>query len=181
MFYKIFIQIIGIVGMIFGIVSYQMNKHKGIMLMKTLSESTFALQFLLLGSYTGLAMNVIGITRNMTFSRLVAKGKNVKPFVALFSVIMIAAGAFTWEGYISLLPILGKLCTTFAFAIKNPKFVRIFTIPSCLLWMIYDGTSSSFAGILTETFGLCSIAIAYFRYDFKKKNQIPENAGLKTK
>lgn len=171
MFYTIFIQFIGVLGMAFGLISYQMNQHKKIMLFKTLSESTFALQFLLLGSYTGLAMNAIGIIRNLTFARVVNKNKNVKPYVALFSFIMIAACAFTWEGYVSLLAVAGKLCTTIAYSIKSPKYVRLFTVPSCILWMIYDVLSNSFAGILTEVFGLCSIFVAYFRYDFKRKSK----------
>ena len=170
MLVEIIVQTIGFLAMGFGIISYQINKHKSIMILKTVSETLFAFQFFLLGSYTGLAMNAIGIVRNLTFAKLVQKGKNTKPFIVLFAMIMIVAGIFTWNGYISLLAICGKMFTTLAFGFKRPKMVRLVTIPSCLLWIVYDLLSNSIAGFLTEIFGLTSIIIAYFRFDRENKN-----------
>ena len=70
MFFKICVQFIGFIGAAFGFIAYQNNNHKKIMLFKTASELTFALQFVLLRAYTGVAMNLIGCARNLVFACL---------------------------------------------------------------------------------------------------------------
>lgn len=73
MFFKICVQFIGFIGAAFGFIAYQNNNHKKIMLFKTASELTFALQFVLLRAYTGVAMNLIGCARNLVFADRVKK------------------------------------------------------------------------------------------------------------
>ena len=165
MFAEIFIQMIGFVGMGFAILSYQLNKHRAIMVCKSLSEGIFALQFFLLASYTGLAMNALGIIRNLTFAKLVQKNKTTTPFIVLFTALLIGTGILTWAGPLSLLAVTGKTFTTFAFGMKSPKNVRLFTIPSCITWLTYDLLTGTIAGVATEVFGMISIFIAYLRFD----------------
>lgn len=43
------------------------------MIFKTASGLAFAVQFIFLGAYTGVVMNVIGSIRNIVFARLVSK------------------------------------------------------------------------------------------------------------
>ncbi len=162
-------QIFGVLGMLFGFISYQNNSHKRIMIMKSLSEGLFAIHYFLLNSYTGLAMNCIGITRNIVFTYLVLKKKSTIPYIVFFSVVMAVVGSFTWIGWISIFAIFGKICTTVAYGIKDPKWVRFVSVPSCCSWLIYNTYCHSIAGILTEAFGLASIIIASIR--FKKNNQ----------
>ena len=63
----IFIQITGIAAMIFSVFSFQMNKHKQIMIMQILATSLFGLQYFLLGAYTGMAVDIIAIIRGIVF------------------------------------------------------------------------------------------------------------------
>ena len=46
------------------------------MIFKTASGLVFAVQFIFLGAYTGVVMNVIGSIRNIVFARLVSKNKS---------------------------------------------------------------------------------------------------------
>lgn len=169
-------QIIGVIGMTFGFLSYQNNKHKNIMLTKTVSEGTFALHYLLLKSYTGMAMDVISIIRNLLFARLVEKKKNTLPYIILFSCVMLVAGYFTWIGWISIFAVTGKILTTIAYGLKDAKSVRLVTIPSCISWLIYNVYCVSIAGICTEVFGLTSIFVAMIRFDRKKAKDAVEHA-----
>ena len=168
MTFIIITQIIGFVGFILAVVTFQSNKHKNITLLKCASDAMFVLQFIMLGAYTGAIMNGIGCIRNLTYARLVEKKKDVKTAVIVFSVIIIALGIFTWNGPVSLLAIAGKLLSTLSYAFKNPKTVRRFTIPVCIVWAVYDLICTSYAGVLTEIFTLSSITIAYFRFEYKK-------------
>lgn len=177
--YNVFVQAVGVVGMVFGVLSYQCNTHKKIMIFKTVTEFSFAVQFFLLGKYTGVAMNVIGCVRNIVFAVVIAKKKSPLPGIIVFAVLTITAGALTWAGAISLLAIIGKTFTNFSFGISNPKHVRLLTIPSGVCWLIYDILGNSIAGAVLEVLGLISIAVGYFRYDFKnrKKEDVEECAG----
>ena len=65
----IIIQLIGGMGIIASIISFQCKKHNSILFFRTLNEAIFALQFFLLGAYTGMTMNLIGCVRNIIFTK----------------------------------------------------------------------------------------------------------------
>lgn len=161
---QIAIQIIGFIGALLAIISFQSNRHGVIMALKTASETVFAVQLMLLGAYTGVAMNIIGSVRNLIFAALVKKGKSTTPWIIVFSVLTVVFGVLTWAGPISLLAIAGKLITTVAYGMKNPSGVRLLTIPSCLCWGVYNALNFSLAGICTEAFSLASIIAGEVRY-----------------
>lgn len=169
---EIITQVIGFVAFLLAVLTFQSNKHKNITLIKCASDALFVVQFIMLGAYTGAMMNGIGCVRNIVYARLVDKKKDVKIAVIIFSIVVIVSGIATWNGPISLLAICGKLLSTLSYAFKNPKNVRRMTIPVCLVWGIYDLICGSWAGVLTEIFTLTSIAIAYFRFEYKKKEPI---------
>lgn len=168
--YNIIIQAIGFVGFLLAVLTFQSNKHKNITLLKCASDAVFVVQFILLGAYTGAIMNGIGCVRNIAYARLVERKKDVKKAVVIFSVIIIAMGILTWNGPVSLLAIAGKLLSTLSYAFKNPKTVRRLTVPVCVVWAVYDLICSSYAGVLTEIFTLGSVAVAYFRFEYKKED-----------
>ena len=72
-------QIFGFAGFACSVSAYQCKKHKSVMILKTLNEMLFAFQYFFLGTYTGMAMNIISSVRNLTFSYLVKKEKNTLP------------------------------------------------------------------------------------------------------
>lgn len=73
-------QIFGFAGLACSVSAYQCKKHKSVMILKTSNEMLFAFQYFFLGTYTGMAMNIISSVRNLTFSYLVKKEKNTLPF-----------------------------------------------------------------------------------------------------
>lgn len=162
---------IGYLGLIIGVVAYQFNSHKKIVLSKALTDTIFGIQYLLLGGLTGAMMNFIGLVRDLTLAKFTKPGKRQYLLIGLFTAVLITATALTWSGPLSLMGLVAKSCTTVAFSIKSPKLLRLFTIPSCLLWCIYDFIIGSYGGSAYELFGLGSIMVAYFRYDFKKQNE----------
>lgn len=168
MVFKIITQIIGFIAFALAVLTFQSNKHKNITLLKCASDALFVIQFIMLGAYTGAVMNGIGCVRNLVYSSLVEKKKDVKFAVIFFSVAVIISGIVTWNGWISLLAIVGKLLSTLSYAFKDPKNIRRMTIPVCIVWAVYDFICNSFAGVLTEIFTLSSIAVAYFRFEYGK-------------
>lgn len=96
--YNVFVQGIGVLGIIAGIISFQCKKHKNIMIFRTANEMLFAVQYFFLGAYTGVAMNVFGSLRNMVFMDMVKKDKNTMFMRYVFSGIFLLFMALTWGG-----------------------------------------------------------------------------------
>lgn len=166
---KFITAMLGYAAFFIGIIAFQSNKHKHIVLLKALTDVCFGIQYILLGAYTGAAADLTGCVRNLIFAKEFKRKSTQNIVTAFFVFIMIIIGIVTWNGYISLLAIAGKLCTTVSFSIKNTKYLRLFTIPSGFMWIIYNAVSGSVGGVLYEAMVIISIIIAAFRYDRKGK------------
>ena len=60
-------QILGVVAIALGFLSYQMKTQKQLLMMQTATSLVFCLHYLLIGAPSGMAMNVICIFRNLAY------------------------------------------------------------------------------------------------------------------
>lgn len=167
--FDVFVQGIGFVGIALNIWAVQFNKHWQIVLLKTLGSLMFTLQYVFLKAYTGLAMDGIGIFRNLLFIFVVKSEKTTLPWIILFSSLTIALGVLTFEGAISLLAIVAKLLSCVSYGIKSPKVIRMLNLPSSACWLVYNTLHFTLAGILNEILVITSIIIAEIRFYYKGK------------
>ncbi len=167
--YEVEIQLIGYIGLTCAVVAFQCKSHKKVMIFRTLNEMFFAVQYFLLESYTGVAMNLIGSVRNIVFAGQVAKEKPTRVCQVLFSIIFIFMGLITSKGLVSLMVIVAKVITTIAYSMKNTKYIRLLTLPTSICWLIYNIACNSSAGTLCEVFTICSIITAIIRIDILKR------------
>lgn len=77
--YNIIVQVLGAAGITASIFSAQCKKQKNLLWFRTANEFLFGIQYIMLGAYTGAAMNAIGCARNCIFVRLVKKEKALFP------------------------------------------------------------------------------------------------------
>ena len=73
-------QLAGFVAMGFGMYSYQTKKRVSILTLQAFSNIFWLIQYLLLGRYSAVAANVIGVLRNIIY---LCHVKN-KPIIAAF-------------------------------------------------------------------------------------------------
>lgn len=166
----ILIQMIGILGILASVISFQCNKHNKILFFRTMNEFIFAVQYFLLSAYTGMAMNLVGCVRNIIFSKRIEKDKGTKGTIVLFSVLFFIFGIVSWQGVKSVLIIIAKLLSTLAYGNKNTTFVRGTILITSLSWLVYNALVFSIAGVLCETFTLVSIIIGIIRLDIVPKS-----------
>ncbi len=164
----IIIQLIGFVALAMSIIAFQFKKHGQILFCRTASELIFALQYILLGAWTAAIMDGFSVIRNSLYSHLVKKNRSTTPVIVAFSIFVVITGIVTFDGPISLLPIISKLLTTVSYGMKNERVLRIITVPSCIFWVIYNVFVGSIAGILSDSLALISLLIAMYKFDFKK-------------
>jgi len=168
---QILIRILGIAALILCIIPFQFKRHKHIVLCKMVSELLFATQYFLIGpsAYTGACLDLISGGRNFLFYKLVEKKKSTLPVIILFSAFMIVLGAVTWAGWLSLLPVCAKVISTVSYGMKNEKLLRFITLPSCILWVIYNISVGGWEAVVGDTLSLCSILIGIWKFDIHPK------------
>ncbi len=161
--FDILVQGLGVLGILSSVISFQCRTHGKIMLFRNGNEFLFAIQYLLLGAYTGMTMNIIGCVRNQLFAAQVKKGKSTRKTQIIFCLIFIAGGLVSWSGYKTILIIVSKILSTIAYGLENTKILRIIILFTSTSWLIYNFSVGSIAGMACEVFTLCSILVALFR------------------
>ncbi len=163
--FEIFTQAVGVVGIICSVIAFQCKKHKWILFFHSLHEFIFALQYVLLGAYTGAAINLLNCGRNFLFAHQVEKEKDTRPLIIIFCALAIILGIFTFQGWISILVILAKVLSTVAYGNKSTTFIRIAMLVACSALLAYNLLVSSYAGVLCEGFSLVSVVVGIVRLD----------------
>ena len=166
--YDIITQAIGGLGMLAIFYSFQKNKNRQILGILIIGMSFFSIHFIMLGSYTGAALNILSVVRNGILLFRPRKWAQSKCWLYIFFAVYIAAGIITWESMISLVPMAGMIFGTLAVFAKETKNIRRFSLVCSVGWLIYNIYNLSIPGIITEISVEISIIIAMFKYDFKK-------------
>lgn len=168
-------QLVGFLGLFINIIAFQFKKHQQIVLCKTSSELVFAIQYILLGAWTAAILELISVIRNLLFYKFVKKNISTTPVIVIFAIFVIVTGLATYDGAISLLPIGSKLLTSVSYGLKNERWLRIITLPSCIMWIIYNLTVGSIGGALGDFLSLVSLLIAMYKFDFKRQQITGKN------
>ena len=163
-------QGVGFIGMGLLFLSYQRNEKRQILLAQACSGVFFFIHFLLLGAATGAAMNVAGIARNLVFNKKWTR-KGQAGWVVFFSLLFTAAGILTWQGTMSILPIIAMPLSNVVLSMTKPRYIRFCILPVSGLWLVYNISTFSVAGAAAEVFALSSILIAVYRFDILKREE----------
>lgn len=162
------IRVLGITALILGVIPFQFKKHKQIVLCKMVSETLFAIQYFLLGAFTGAWMDLISGLRNFLFYKFVEKKRSTLPVILIFSLFILMIGVLTWAGPISLLPLIAKLLTTVSYGMKKERLLRFITLPSCLFWIAYNSLVGGWEAMIADMLSLGSILIAIYKFDLRR-------------
>ncbi len=169
-------QIIGWFAVIFAFISYQCKEHKTVLTVQTLLSASLCISYLLLGAYSGLLLNIICILRNFIIYK-----KNLKIFSYSFwpyvlAGVMIAAGAVTWQGPVSLLLIVALAVNTLFLYFPNVQNLRRSIIVTSTLVLLYDIYFSAYGAAVNEVIAITSSIIGLYRYRTKRPDKEKNNA-----
>ncbi len=168
------IQGVGVLGIIATITAFQCKGHYWILFWRSVSALIFVVQYFLLGAYTGVAMDFLGVARNFLFAELVRRGKRTWPWVLVFTGVFITAGALTWQGWASLFIIAAKLISNAGYGSKNTFILRLMSLLTSVFWLIYNAYVFTLAGIACEGFAILSILVGIVRFDLLPKLKCAE-------
>ena len=161
-------QILGFGGMASFIASYQCRSNHALFICQTLGTILFATQFIMLGGFSGCAILLITLFRNVFLLNIDKKWASYKFWPVLVVALYIVATIFTYNGLASLLPVVAMTATTVGMWTRSGGKIRISNLfIACPAWIIYDVCFKSYFGILSETFSIISILISIKRFGLK--------------
>jgi len=160
-------QIFGLIAVFLGFLSFQMKEQKKLLIVQTATSLAFVIHYMLIGAYSGMLVNVLGIFRNLAYyhkDKPLFSGRKCPIF---FAVLIGLSGLLSWQGYYSLFVILGVGINTLCLAFTDTQKTRASILVSSPLVLIYDLFVGSIGGAVYESVVIVSSIIGIVRY--KKK------------
>lgn len=163
-------QVISIVATFFLLFSYQQRTHKRIVCMQAVAGLLFGTQYLMLGAYEGMICNYIGMVRGILYSfRTKSKIVDSPVCPCVFAVLFLISGFFTYTSPFSLLPTVAMMISSFVLWNIKAQQLRALTLPTSVMWLIYNAHCGSIVAVGTELLSEISIFIGLFRFRKKKE------------
>ena len=154
-------QIVGLFAVAVFFVSYQMKKRKNIILCSSVSRILYVVQYLLLGAYEGVVLDILG-----TFSSILSGykdkkfiKKNLKLTVWLINIFIFIGGMLAYKNIFSLCPIIGVILHTSALWITDEKIIRRVSLIGSPFWLIYNLSSLAYGSAIGDILSIISIIV----------------------
>ena len=154
-------QAIGLLGFAAHLLSFQQSRRGRLLVLYVVGAIFWTIHFILLGFYTAAAMNAIAALRSYVFYKYKKRDNNL--LVYIFMAVLVVVTAFTWQGYISLLPLIASLISTYASWAESAQKIRWLTLPAPIAWFTHNIQVGSI-GAVADTTVFVSILIGLFRH-----------------
>jgi len=161
-------QSLGVVAVILGFLSYQVRTRKKLMLLQTATTLVFVLHYLLIGAMSGMALNAVGLLRNIVYSNREKKFFSGRFWPIAFAVIMGFMGLLSWQGWYSIFVVVGLVINTLALALPDPQKIRKSILITSPLVLTYDAFALSVGGIIYESVAILSSLVGILRFRKQK-------------
>lgn len=151
-------QIFTIINYMLLASTYYVKNRKKILIISFMSLLANAIAYILLNAWTGVAMCLVALIRNIVF--LIDEHKNKQAnkitkkdiiILIILYIISIISAILTFDGYLSLLSVFATMLYTYSVWQKNPKTYKLFGIPVGILWILYNLYVKSLFGIILES------------------------------
>lgn len=151
--------------------SYLLKDRNKILIANFAAHIGQTIAMAMLNGYTGAAMSLIMILRDLTLIIQEAKkskgkeiNKKIDILILIITILLIVVlTIFTYNGPLSLLSVVATLITTFALWQKDVKAYKLLGIIASILWLAYNIFIISIMGIVLESILLICSIVGYFK------------------
>ncbi len=162
-------QLFGWCSTLLTFCSYQCREHKKLLIVQTLSSISICLSYYFLNAWSGMALNLVCILRNIIIYK-----KDCKIFSHSFWPVVIAAvmglvGAMSWQGPISLLVVVALMVNSVFLYFPNVQNLRKSILVTSVMVVIYNACFSVWGGVVNELIAIGSALIGLYRYRKSKQ------------
>ena len=157
-------QALGILATVITVISYQMNTKRSLLLVQTAATACTCLAYLFLGAASGFTLNIVCIIRNIVFYFQKDTGKVHTVSALVLAAAMVAVGALSWQGPVSLLIIVALAANTIFMSFGNPQLLRQSVLGTSSMILLYNIFVFSIGGIANEGLSIVSSAVGIVRF-----------------
>ena len=174
-------QSIGVVAVFMTLLSYQMKTNKQLLIVQTVATLLFSVHYYLIGAFSGLALNLLAIARNMVFYyRDRVKLFMWKGIPWVFAILMGVFGIFPWRGWHTVLITTGIAINTIFLSLPDAQKIRKSILLTSPMILIYDVFETSVGGVINESVAILSSIVGIIRYRNLSKQAVEtENSAKK--
>lgn len=157
--------IISIIGVILFVLSIQFKEKKDILLVQIGASFAYMLSYLLLKAYSGFYIELVEQIKDYFFYNY-EKRKQKIPIILLiiFISLLIIISIFTYDGFLSLLPLFINIVYFISTYFKNPKSIRISILLMAFVWIIYNYYVGAYVIIIGNIIEIISALVSLKRF-----------------
>ena len=163
-------QVFIVIAIILYALTFTLKTKRSVLFIGLLSIVLTIIAFILLGAYTGAAVNLVTMFRSLWFYIEEKHGKHTKLSLIIILILIIGATFFTYEKMIDLLPFAAGMIYTFACWQKNITLYRILGILVTTIDIAYDIQFNSIFGIVGKLIAIICAISSLIIYQIKKQN-----------
>ncbi len=156
-------QLMGFIYMFFLIFSYFQKYASKLLLYQSLAFLFKGIHYFLIGGLSGSLTSIVSFIRNLLFTKVKSK-----VLIIFFIILYLIIGITCFTDIFSTLPVIATILYSFFVYIKNPKYLRLSSLFTSFIWLIYNIYLISYGGVLTQIILIISNISAMIKLDKKK-------------
>lgn len=162
-------QFFGLMALVLCVIAFSSKQDDRLLVLLLSANVAFALQFLVLGSWTAAALSLLVIGR-------IALARRYPGSKGAMAVVLTASGVatfFTWQGWADLPAVVAMVLGTVSMFMLRGIPMRIFLGLAALAWTFSHILVGSVGGTLAEALVLVTNAITIYRL-YRAKQRYPD-------
>ena len=164
------IQLIGLAGSVIAFTALQSGSRAKILSLQSLCCVLWVIHYALLGAYTGVLINILGLGRAMVCSFNDRPWAKSPLWLAFFLVCYALSPLLTWDGPYCLLLGGAMMLTTVALWTHNMRLTRLLYLFNSPLVFAYNLIARSYSSAAIEVVAFLSFLLAVWRFDLRKQS-----------
>ncbi len=163
-------QVLALFAILFWVISILLKNKKNILLMQVIANGIYGIEYLLLGAFSAASMNFLSFLRLLVYYFYTLLNIKISKWILfVFIALVLLFGIITYDGLISLLPIIITVLYTYAFWQNNLNVARIIYIVAAIIWIYYNYEVGAYVGIIGNALEITTGLISLIKYRGGKK------------
>ncbi len=141
-------QVFVLIAVLFFCSTYFTKNRTVILICRIFCAMSYVVVYILLGAYTGVAINVISVMQIIVFYFFNKKDKHVPLYLfIIFEAMYFAASVITWSGWVSVLMMVGSMVDFYTIWQTDIKVYRLVGVLPSVLFIGYDIAYRSYVSV----------------------------------
>ena len=168
---ELFGHVLGFIAVILFFISYQIFDKKVLLVFQTVATGLLCIQYLLIGAYSGFALNIIGVIRNILYYFRSKKGSKGWALPITIATAVAITSIIFWDDWYSIFILSALVLNGICLGVCDTQNLRKSILISSPLLILYNIFAGSYSGIINESISTISAVVGIVRYNKAKKGE----------